>query len=339
MPSAPSVIVVTLLVLGVVGTPAPRDDERGPTTPPARPRAPRTERPAAAPVLQLGRTSLSEGDVLRIVTTSNSALHTTIHSGSELTAEFDQFEDRSVDKTITIQSCDANGITRMRVDYHAMRFLVRDTAPVDPAVTDASGTQARLAAGGAESVPEKNPLEHHSFVIVRTGRTFRVLDPQDKRVDDALAQLVIEEECLRQGEVRRAGDLVAAELAGRAWPIGRGFACSTATSLAFVDGHEDLDAASLFLIPREERVEGDRRVAVFEARLSVTDGGSSSDTAAGIDLSGELRVDLATGRFLGVDMTGVLSLGAAPSDDTRAVVVAGQGPWTIRENVAYSRVP
>ena len=40
----------------------------------------------------------------------------------------------------------------MRVDYHAMRFLVRDTAPVDPAVTDEGGTQARLAAGGAESI-------------------------------------------------------------------------------------------------------------------------------------------------------------------------------------------
>jgi hypothetical protein len=76
---------------------------------------------------------------------------------------------------------------------------------------------------------------------------------------------------------------------------------------------------------------------VFDASLSIRGGSDAQATA--VDLAGEVWFDAATGRYVGIELSGRLVLGDAAADATRAIEVTAEGPWKISERVAWSRRP
>jgi hypothetical protein len=263
------------------------------------------------------------GDVITTQATSRSVLHTRILSDGKLVQEFDQTEDRGADKVITILAADPRGPTRLRVEYRRMRFIQ-------------SGMEA--GAGGAPEAAV-NPLAKRTFLLERDGATFHVLDDAGKPVEQSLAQLVLEEEAVHGGELRRAGDLFARELAGKMITPGDEVEVSRDVARAFVDGREGLDAVSMKVVLMPEITSEGGFVAAFETHLSIDDTGSGGGTPTRIQLTGLVRIDVATGHYLSCELAGQLSLGQATADAARAVEVVGSGPWKITERVSWSRAP
>lgn len=281
------------------------------------------------PTVELPVTPWSAGDVIHSEARSHSTLHTIIVSNGQVIQEFDQVEDKSAEKTIRVLASDERGPTRLRVDYGALHFFEASDATRS---TEGQDTHPEIASA-------RNPLEHQTFYLVRKGGSYRVLDARGKRVDEGLAQLVLEEECLHENSIRRAGDLVARELAGRPLALGVEIECTRESARAFVDGHDHLDNVRLTLVPKETRSIAGASVVVVTAHLEIADAGGGDQPATSVDLEGELRFDLATGRFLAVELAGKLSLAQATADETRGIEVTGDGPWTIHENVTYERAP
>ncbi len=263
------------------------------------------------------------GDVITTQTSSHSVLHTQIVTDGKVAQRFDQTEDKGADKVLTVLEVDPRGPVRMRIDYRRMRF-----AQSGSSMTDGDSPAA---------APETNPLAKHVFVLERNGETFRVLDASGKPVELSLAQLVLAEESARGGELHRAGDMFARELSGKPIQPGDTIEMSHDVARAFVDAREGLDAVSLKVVLMPEIGLDGSVVAAFETHLVVEDKGTDGASPTKIELSGIVRVDVATGRYLSTDLEGTLSLGQATADATRAVEVTGSGPWKIMDRTTYAR--
>lgn len=274
-----------------------------------------------SPSFQLPRATYRAGESLHFSSTSHSILKTQIIEAGRTVQTFDQVEDKSAEKTIDVLAVDSEGPTKLRVTYSALQFLqqkLRDEG-ADPKLFD------------SESMNDVNPLEGRVFVLVRDGTEMRVLDGDEKPIDEGLAQLVRDEESVQRGRWSPAGRRLALELAGRAITLGATIDLSPETARAFVDGRADLDHVSMRLVARVTRSVSGVRCAVFDAHLDIQDKGGGESQATQIALAGEVFVDLATGRYIGAELKGKLMLGDSQHDLTNAVEVVGEGPWNISE--------
>lgn len=261
------------------------------------------------------------GDVLTSVGTSHSVLRMRILSDGRVAQEFDQIENRTAEKTITVLESDARGPARLRVQYTR---CVSQTSPTGSSGSDEAGDASSLA--------------QRTFQLERDGNTFRVLDAAGKPVDRSLAQVVLAEECAQTGELRRPGDLFARELAGRQIDPGVEVELSRAVARAFVDGHDGFDAVSLKVVLKPEITPEGNMVAAFDARLLIDGTSAAGGDATRVELLGEIRIDVATGRHLSTELSGTLSLAQSTADASRAVEVVGSGPWKLVERVSYGRI-
>ena len=276
----------------------------------------------AQPSFQLPRAHFEAGQSFRLSSTSHSILKTQIVEAGRAVQTFDQAEDRSAEKTIDVLAVDAHGPTKLRVTYSALQFLQKQMREegADPALLD------------AESMHDVHPLEGRTFVLVADGASFRVLDGAEMPVSEGLAQLVCDEESVQHGAWLPAGRRLENELAGRTITLGASIDVLPETARAFVDGRSDLDHVSMRIVPRVARQVSGLRCAVFDARLEVEGKGGAESPAMQVTLSGEVYIDLASGRFVGAELAGKLTLGEAQHDLTNAVEVLGEGPWQISQH-------
>jgi hypothetical protein len=264
------------------------------------------------------------GDVISTQTSSHSVLHTQIVTDGKVAQQFDQTEDKGADKVLTVLEVDLRGPVRLRIEYRRMRFAQ-------------SGGNA-TGGDSPDAAPLQNPLAKHAFVLERDGESFRVLDASGNAVEQSLAELVLAEESAHGGELRRAGDMFARELAGKSVQPGDTIEISRDVARAFVDGREGLDAVSMKVVPMPEIALDGNVVAAFETHLLLEDKGAGDAAPTKIELSGIVRIDVATGRYLSTDLEGTLSLGQATADASRAVEVTGSGPWKITDRATYARI-
>lgn len=278
-------------------------------------------RPVEPETMQIASTSWSEGDRVQDDYESRSILHTVVFDQGNLVTEFDSIEERHAVKTITILAADAVGPTRMRIEYGTLRSVQqRLDAPTTGRATP-----------DVDEIDERSPLQHRAFVLERQASGYRVLDDAGRRLAEGVARLVLEEEGLAAGPWMRAGDRVARELAGRTLTLGTEVTLSKEAAVAFFDSRESLSQARLVVTPKADCDDGGRRVHVLALKLSVIEAGGSGRPQSSIELSGDLRLDALTGRFLDLKLDGTLVLDSAAKDDAHAIEISGQGPWTIRE--------
>lgn len=286
-------------------------------------RAPTQERSA----IELPSIVWSAGDVVHDEVHSRSTLRTVVFDQGVLIDEFDSIEERHASKSIRVLAVDDDLPTKLRVEYGTLKSVQRRVdAPDGGAATD-----------DIDEIDERNPLEHKVFVVEKRGSRFLVLDEAGGRVAEGLARLVLEEEGLRDGTWLGPNDRVARELAGKVLPLGTEVTLSKDAAAACFEPREGLSNATLVVTPRANTSEGDRVVHVFGARLSVTEAGGLGRPETSIELSGDLRFDGATGRFLDLRLDGTLVLDSRAEDATRAIEVSGQGPWTIRRSSRHER--
>jgi hypothetical protein len=217
----------------------------------------------------------------------------------------------------------------MRLEYRRLHFLqTRSDSRKNDATAD-DGIEAS----------EQNPLANRTFLLQRDGATFRVLTAAGAPVEQSLARLVLDEECVKDGQLHRAGDLFARELADRQLMPGDEIELSHDVARAFVDGRDGLEAVSMKVVLMPELTADGQMIAAFDTRLQIHDAGADGTGSTNIELTGVVRVDVATGHYLSADLTGTLALGQTTADASRAVEVVGSGPWKITEKVTYARVP
>lgn len=280
---------------------------------------------AAPEAIRVARASWQPGDLVHDTHRTNSALHTVILSEGKVVDEFDSIEERLATKTVRVLEVDARGVSRLRVEYGTLEAVQQRISTPDG------------GAGGVDEVSERNPLQDRAFVLVREERAFRVLDEEGKRVPDGLACLVLEEEGVRNGEWLPPGARVARELAGRALPLGVDVTLSPSAAQAFVESRDGLENASFVVTPRRVEDLDGVAIQVFSARLTVSDTTSAQASATTIELTGEIRLEAASGRFLDLRLEGTVALDSTTRDDARAIEVSGQGPWTIHASARYER--
>lgn len=298
------------------------------TTPRSVPAQPVTAGAAVKAPFELRVTPWRAGETLRSTNTSHSILKTQIYSSGKRVQEFDQVEDRSSIKSIDILDAAAFGPTKLRVTYHALHFLQAKAHAADP-----------TAPRHPDEAEPENPLAGRTFVLVRGDTEFRVLDGDEKAIEGPLAALVLEEESIRETNLRRAGDMLAISLAGRALPVDAPIDVVSEIARVFVDGHDELKHVAMKVTPRVRRDIDGRACHVFDARLEATEEGGGDKPATAIDLSGEVWFDATTGRYAGIELAGRLHLGAATADAKRVVEISADGPWKISERVSYSAKP
>jgi hypothetical protein len=250
-------------------------------------------------------------------------LHTQIVTDGKVAQQFDQTEDKGADKVLTVLEADARGPVRLRIEYRRMRFAQSGGSANDG---DATG-----------AAPLSNPLAKHTFVLERNGESFRVLDTTGTPVEKSLAELVLEEEAAHGGELRRAGDMFARELAGKPVQPGDTLEMSREVARAFVDAREGLDAVSMKVVPMPEVTHDGNVIVAFDTQLVLEDKGTDGAAPTQIELKGLVRVDAATGRYLSTELEGTLTLGQALADASRTVEVTGSGPWKITDRASYAR--
>jgi hypothetical protein len=277
------------------------------------------------PAFNWTATAWTTGDVITQQTSSHSVLHTRIMSGGKVAQQFDQTEDKGAEKVYTVLASDPRGATRVRVEYRRLRFVQSGGSAMD--------------GDSPDGAPQPSPLAKQTFVLQRDGDAFKVLDAHDKPVEQSLAQLVLEEESAHGGELQRAGDLLARELSGKPINPGDTLDVSHDVARAFVDAHEGFDVVSMQVVLMPEVTQEGNWVAAFDTHLTLSEAGVHGAAPTKIELTGLVRVDVATGRYLSTDLTGSLSIGQATADASRAVEVVGSGPWKITDRASYARVP
>ncbi len=282
----------------------------------------------AQDAVELAEATWSEGDAVRSTYHSSSALHTVIQSEGKLLQEFDSIEEKSGSKLLTVLAADSRGPTRLRLEYGALKA-------VQQRVNGASGAQN--TAQEVDEVDERNPLQNRAFTLVRQARSFRVLDENGTRVPEGLARLVLEEEGVHGDEYLRPGDRIALELVGKALPIGAEIPLSPEAVRAFLETRPGSGDVRFTVTPKGNRDEDGSSVIVFAARVAMARQGIGGEPDTAVDLNGEIRFDGSSGRFLSIQLDGILTLEAVSTDQSRAVEVTGQGPWSIRESARYER--
>jgi hypothetical protein len=277
--------------------------------------------------LELPVVAHSAGEVVRSSYHSNSSLHTVVLTEGKITAEFDTVEDKTGSKIVRVLATDVHGPSRLRVEYGALKAVRQNV--------NAANTAA--AASDLDEVDERNPLQGRAFTLQREPRGFRVLDENGVRVAEGLARLVIEEEGVNGDQYEFAGDRVARELAGRTLPIGVDIPLSQDAARAFVDGRDGAGEVRFIVTPKETRDEDGARITVFAARYSIRHAGSGGEPDATVDLRGEMHFEASTGRFLSLQLDGLLTLESMSTVEARTLEVTGQGPWSIHASARYER--